>query len=916
MKNIRMRTFLLSSILIITGFVAFAQYSTAPTMPISNQEMTITFNSAMESRLGYFTGDLYAHTGVGIEGKGDWQKVIGTWGQNATQPKFTNKGNGIYELKLSPNINSFYGVGSSDVVTKICMVIRSSDGSKQTNDWFIEVFQPGIRISIQSPQKGTILNPQTSYVITANSTESASLTLKVNGTVVKQATGTTISANYIFTETGNSVIVATAQSANETATDTATVFVRSAVVEQKLPAGSRKGISYIDNTTARLVLWAPKKEFVYLIGDFNNWAVENAFQMKKDGDFFWLELSGLEQGKEYAFQYFVDGKIRIADPYTAKTCDPTYDANISSSTYAGLKAYPAGKTEGITAVLQTAQQPYNWSNATFEIPSKEKMIIYELHVRDFSSDHSYKAVIEKLDYLEDLRVNVLELMPVNEFEGNSSWGYNPAFYFAADKYYGPANDLKKLVDECHKRGIAVVIDMVLNHSYGQSPFVQLYMDNWTVTADNPWYNKESNFKNTSLTWGYDFNHESAATRELVDSINSYWLNEFNVDGFRFDFTKGFSNTPYSASSWGSEYDAARISNLKRMTDEIWKRKAGALVICEHLADNSEEKVLANYGLMLWGNMNSSYGEAAMGYNESNKSDISWGYFDKRGWSAPNLVTYQESHDEERLAYKCQTWGNVNGNYNIKILGEALNRLELNALFHLPIPGPKMIWQFGELGYDIPIDQNGRVGEKPIKWDYLNVEARTDLFKVMASLNHLKQNYDEFSGKLATNLLTGAVKSYTFSSGNNHVVAVGNFDVVSKTTLVKFPITGKWYNYFGKTTFDVTNSEMEITLAPGEYLLLSTREFSHPQFSSKVEEGELLKNDLKIYPNPVNNVLYIDGKGIEKIEIYNVSGKKVISQDVLGENEFQALSTEGLIPGIYILRATQDGKPTIKKMIRQ
>jgi 1,4-alpha-glucan branching enzyme len=148
----------------------------------------------------------------------------------------------------------------------------------------------------------------------------------------------------------------------------------------------------------------------------------------------------------------------------------------------------------------------------------------------------------------------------------------------------------------------VVIDMVLNHSYGQSPFVQMYMDNWTITPDNPWYNVKSNFQNQSLTWGYDFNHDSQATRELVDSINSFWMSEYKIDGFRFDFTKGFSNTPYGPSSWGSSYDAARVANLKRMADEIWKRKPGTLVILEHLADNDEEKALADYGMLLWGNM--------------------------------------------------------------------------------------------------------------------------------------------------------------------------------------------------------------------------------------------------------------------------------------------------------------------------
>ena len=81
-------------------------------------------------------------------------------------------------------------------------------------------------------------------------------------------------------------------------------------------------------------------------------------------------------------------------------------------------------------------------------------------------------------------------MPFNEFEGNNSWGYNPDFYFAPDKYYGPENTLKQFIDSCHAKGIAVVMDIALNHSFGSSPLVQLYWDaaNNRPAADNPWFN--------------------------------------------------------------------------------------------------------------------------------------------------------------------------------------------------------------------------------------------------------------------------------------------------------------------------------------------------------------------------------------------------------------------------------------------
>ena len=286
---------------------------------------------------------------------------------------------------------------------------------------------------------------------------------------------------------------------------------------------------------------------------------------------------------------------------------------------------------------------------------------------------------------------------------------------------------------------------------------------------NPWYNVQSNFANPDAQWGYDFNHDSDATRELVDSINAFWMTEYQVDGFRFDFTKGFSNTPYGSTSWGSNYDADRIRNLKRMSDEIWQRNEDAIIIFEHLADNSEETELANYGICLWGNMNYNYMHAGIGEQQ----DLSWGVYSNRNWNEPNLVSYMESHDEERIVYILKQQGYKVDDYNIRLLSTALDRQELNSLFFIPLPGPKMIWQFGELGYDYSINYNGRIGEKPILWSYTTKEDRIDLFKTMSKLNYLKQNYEEFKAPTSFVMnLSGMVKSYRMSNADHHVVAVG------------------------------------------------------------------------------------------------------------------------------------------------
>jgi 1,4-alpha-glucan branching enzyme len=915
-KKITIKKLILLSLVTLSLINATAQITTEPEYPVATQPVTVIFDSSKESRLGYFTGDLYAHTGVFIEDSTGWQHVIGDWGVNAEQPKLTHLGGGIYELEIAPNINSFYSVLETEKVIQLAFVFRKANPtqhSDQTDDLFVTVYEEGLVIEITEPAPNAILPKNQSVNISAQSSVNADLNLYLNETILTQNSGKTISTTHSFSESGAYWLIAEATAGEETKRDSVQVFIRDDVTEATLPDTYRKGINYPTDTSAVLVLFAPSKEFVFVLGSFNNWQPQNEYQMKKDGDYFWLEIPGLKKNKEYAFQYLIDSEIRIADPYAEKILDPWNDGYISDETYPGLIPYPEGKTEGIVAVLHPGQEEYQWEVTDFQIPEKEKLVIYELLIRDFTEEHTFKAVREKLDYLEDLNINVLELMPVNEFENNSSWGYNPSFYFAPDKYYGPRNELKKLIDECHKRGIAVVIDMVLNHSNGQSPLVQMYMDNWTITPENPWYNVKSNFENPNLRWGFDFNHEAEVVKELVDSVNSFWMTEYKVDGFRFDFTKGFSNTPFGASSWGSEYDAARIANLKRMAGEIWKRKEDALVIFEHLSDNSEEKELANHGILMWGNMHGSYLEAGRG--NTSASSLSWGVYNSRGWNEPNLVTYAESHDEERIMVDLLSSGFIEGDYNIRQVPTALGRIELNSVFLLPLPGPKMIWQFGERGYDVSIDDfGGRLSEKPPRWEYLDNSDRTDLFKVMAQLNHLKQNYEEFTPEGFDYILSGQVRWYRLNHSGNHVFAVGNFGATSTTANVTLPETGKWFEFFTQDSIEVETASQSFPMQPGEYRLYSTRKLTKTQVVTEIEEIHSLPEEIRIYPNPaISEVIVASEKSISKIEIWSAAGALLKQLDGLSENQIK-ISTGNFPPGIYFVHISQNNKRITKKLI--
>jgi hypothetical protein len=144
-------------------------------------------------------------------------------------------------------------------------------------------------------------------------------------------------------------------------------YVRPDVTVAGLPAGITDGINYIANDSVVLCLYAPLKEYAFVIGDFNNWLPDEEFYMYRtpDGDRYWCPIGRLIPGKEYIYQYLVDGSVRIGDPYAAKVSDPWNDTYIDEATYPGLIGYPAGKTSGIATVLQTDKPQYSWQTGGF-----------------------------------------------------------------------------------------------------------------------------------------------------------------------------------------------------------------------------------------------------------------------------------------------------------------------------------------------------------------------------------------------------------------------------------------------------------------------------------------------------------------------------------------------------------------------
>ena len=936
---------------LLLSTAAFAQgqlLSWTPYFATASDSLTITFDATQgNAGLSGYTGDVYAHTGVitsASTSSSDWKHVVTNWGVNTPATKLTRIGTNLYQFKIQPSITSFYAVTGTETVLKIAFVFRSSDATKtgktvDGGDIFLPVSSTsGMSVAITAPSAyPVILTPNDQLPIQITAVLSDSVFLYINNTLVKKDTAKTLSYTYTASTTGRLQIKAVATKGSAQVADSGYIVVRPPVTVADLPSGVQDGINYNANATiATLVLYAPGKNFVYAFGDFSNWDVLPANYMNKtpDGNRWWVTLTNLSPGVELGFQYLVDGNLRIADPYSEKVLDPDNDKYIASTTYPNLKAYPTGKTTQIVGVMQTGQGAFNWQTSNYQKPNKDNLIIYELLIRDFNTLHSYQSLIDTLSYLQNLGVTAIELMPVNEFEGNLSWGYNPNFYFAPDKYYGPKNDLKKFVDKCHSVGIAVILDMVLNHNMGSSPLARLYWDaaNSRPAANNPWFNQVATHP---YNVGNDFNHESAATRYLVDRVTSYWLTEFKIDGFRFDLSKGFTQTVNTdVGKWGN-YDQSRINNITRMADKIWGVDPTAFVILEHFADNNEEVVLANYGkgMLLWGNSNSNYNEASMGYNDGGKSDFNWISWKNRGWNHPGVVGYMESHDEERLMFKNITYGNASGSYNIKTLTTALERMKLDGAFFFTVPGPKMIWQFGELGYDISINVPGRTDPKPLHWEYYSDPYRLKLFKTWKELIKLKETYPAFGTSDFTLTVNGAQKRINLYHSSMNVAIAGNFDVVNASYSPNFPSTGWWYDYFAGDSINVTNVGSTVALGPGEFKIYTSVRLPKPESSLLVGTadervpGVMPKSFVleQNFPNPFNPSTIIrysvPERGRVRVSVYDALGSKLtdLVDEVKEAGTYQAMFDQSRLSkqissGVYFYQIEAGGFRATRKMM--
>lgn len=605
-------------------------------------------------------------------------------------------------------------------------------------------------------------------------------------------------------------------------------FTPATPINKARPAGVDMGIYYDENDPTKVTLctYAASKtqaaKHVLLLGDMTDWKLSNDYQLYKDGNYFWITLTGLEPKKEYRFQYVVvraDGvKVQMSDLYSEKVLHPD-DAYEPSTVDPTLIGYPLkGADGGYVTVIQTGKEKYKWSDYTlnFKRPNKNNLVIYELWVYDYTAKRSIKGVMDRLDYIQNLGVNAIELMPVSEFEGNYNWGYSPTHYFAFDKAYGSSEMFKQFVDECHKRGIAVIVDMVFNHATGQNPMNKLYPYG-TDLAQNPWFNVTAPHSDNVYE---DWNHGFAPAHNMFIRVLKYWLEEYKIDGYRLDLSHGLCSDKANTS----------VDNLIDYYQKGVKAvEPDAYMILEHWGGSmgTERPRLISYGMQCWENTTHAYCQTAMGWLKEGD-----------GFEAANqdgYVTYCESHDEERMQYQCKQYGNGNIKTDESV---RLGRVAANVAFNVLLNGSHMLWQFEEIGYDFSIncdlqspnayDSGKRCNTKPRPESrgYFSSTSRVNAFKKCAQVIALRTQLlpTVFAGNPTQVHIGSGYVTRTVQWGNN-VFAVANFSPTENMS-INLP-SGTWYDYLGGATKAATS----YTLKPGELKVFTGTPIQAPVISN-------------------------------------------------------------------------------------
>lgn len=536
--------------------------------------------------------------------------------------------------------------------------------------------------------------------------------------------------------------------------------------------GGMGAIVFNGGTTFRV--WAPNAERVFVAGDFNGWS-DSANELASECNGNWsADVPNAKPGESYKF-------VIKRGQETLWRADP--------------RALDVTNSVGESVIYD--QDSYSWRNNAFSTPPFNEQVIYEMHVGTFndspgSTPGSLSSAIDKLDYLRDLGVNMIELMPITEYAGDYSWGYNPAFLFAPEGAYGSPDDLKRFIDEAHGRGIGVLIDVVHNH-WGSQDLATWCFDGECYGAGGIYFYTDWR---QQTDWGPRPDYGRYEVREFIRDNVRLWLEYYHADGLRWDSvsTMRLANGNDLPDAWSLLQD---INNMVDGT-QPWK-----IQIAEDLRDNSAiTNSTASGSAGFDSQWDASFYHRVAGtvlaQNDQDRSmnSVKEAIQHNYNGQATQRIIYTESHDEVangKSRIPEMIWPGNAGSYFSK------KRSTLAAAVMLTSPGVPMIFQgqeFLEDGYFSDGD--------PLDW--AKAGSFSGIHDMYRDLIRLRRNWNNNTRGLQGNSVnvhhvndsSKVVGYHRWNHGGpgDDVVVVANFSDQSFSSYnLGFPSCGMWHVRF-------------------------------------------------------------------------------------------------------------------------
>lgn len=545
----------------------------------------------------------------------------------------------------------------------------------------------------------------------------------------------------------------------------------------------------------RFSVWAPHAEGVSVIGDFNNWNA-NAHICQVDDQGVWsVDVSEAEPGQGYKYAIQV-GEQRF------DRIDP--------------RAREVSNSVGHSLIME---ENFDWEGIEFTMPHWNELVIYELHIGTFHTSEgqvgTFDSAIERLPYLKELGINAIEVMPLAEFAGDISWGYNPAHPFAVESAYGGVNGLKRFIREAHKLGIAVIIDVVYNH-FGPSDLDLWQFDGWSENDKGGIY--FYNDWRSATPWGDtrpDYGRQEV--RQYIFDNAMMWLEEFRADGLRYDMTLYIRAADHDQNNINED----GYSLLQWINSEVANRFPGKITIAEDLQNNSKLTESIEHG---GGNFDAQWDagfvhpvrETIIASEDSHRSlqTICDAILHKYNHDVFERVIYTESHDEvangkQRVVSEIDPSENPN-RYAVK-------QSTLGACLMMTAPGIPMLFQ----GQEFLVDEWFR---DTVPLDWFRADRYDSVVRMYRDLIALRTNRSGLTAGLTGQKVQiihcndddKIIAFHRAKEGGCHddVMVILKFsDQAAMDYRIGFPSPGKWNLVFNGDS-DVYGEHQDGTQAEG------------------------------------------------------------------------------------------------------